>query len=261
MKTKIKSTNVKSYGKFTKSLSKLNFKGLRHNVAQQEIKEKWGKAFLDKFENEFGQVTNSNSESNFGVGFYNITSGDKQFMVFDTYEDAERYAIGQVREDLESDPDMFNQDWLQDYYTITDTDRRMLANDLTDFDLDMADTELLENFEDEVDNFVTENSDRLTKIELDEDDKKGAELRSEFRDYIQEKRYDEHYKELENPKKHLVDYLGLYSEKDYYKQKFLSLDIDSASEDAVETDGIAHFLARYDGREKIIDGHFIYRTN
>jgi hypothetical protein len=58
-----------------------------------------------------------------------------------------------------------------------------------------------------------------------------------------------------------VDDHGMYSLEDFFQANFVHIDIEAAAKDAVDTDGVAHFLNRYDGNEyEFGDSHW-YRTN
>jgi hypothetical protein len=77
--------------------------------------------------------------------------------------------------------------------------------------------------------------------------------------------YDTVYEELSDPIEYFVEKNGMYSEEDLLKQTFITYDIDKICEDAVSEDGVAHFLARYDGEEneQTVDGktYYFYRFN
>lgn len=49
---------------------------------------------------------------------------------------------------------------------------------------------------------------------------------------------------------------------EYVRQSFIQIDVDKAVEDAIDTDGISHFLDRYDGSElDLPSGAIAYGTN
>ena len=62
-----------------------------------------------------------------------------------------------------------------------------------------------------------------------------------------------------------MDYLeDIYGKGDAVKQaiEIAGIDIDAAAEDAVDTDGAAHFLSSYDGNSYTTKGGLVYwRTN
>ena len=60
----------------------------------------------------------------------------------------------------------------------------------------------------------------------------------------------------------LVEQEGIYTEDQFFEQYGYSIDTEEAAEDAVNTDGVPHFFASYDGREvELDDGSVMYRVN
>src|SRR4030067_173427 len=52
-----------------------------------------------------------------------------EYNIIESEDEAERIAIDQGKEDLEEDPGMFTQSWLQDFIYISDTDKRIMCNE------------------------------------------------------------------------------------------------------------------------------------
>lgn len=156
------------------------------------------------------------------------TEDGAEYEVYDNYEDAEREAIKRVERDLDDDPSMFSQEWLQNHAYISDTDKRIIAGEEADA--------------------------RLDGEEFENDEEREA-------------KYDEIYEEVhqklkDDPHDYFVNELGAYSDEDYYKASFVQIDTREAARDAVQTDGVAHFLNHYDGNEiEMEDGRYAYRTN
>lgn len=147
----------------------------------------------------------------------------KEYMVFPSYNAAERYAVNYVKDMLEDDPGMFSQDWLTGY---------MKANDIHAFASDAGDAA----YED-------------------------AEYSGEDPDEAYEEAYNRVESELKNdPVSYFADF-GM-SVTDAYEKGFLGIDVRKAAQDAVDTDGVEHFLARYDGNEiDLENGAYAYRIN
>jgi hypothetical protein len=63
--------------------------------------------------------------------------------------------------------------------------------------------------------------------------------------------------ELRDPMEYLE---GIYGEKEAVEQaiKIAGIDIDAAAEDAIDTDGWQHFLARYDGNSDETKSGFVF---
>lgn len=160
-----------------------------------------------------------------------------------------------VRSQLEDQPELFTQEWLKSFIYITDTDRRMIADEEATARMEgMGEDEIIEQAElqDEF-NEITEKM-----SELESRDKEGTpkyqalerakdELVAKATEALQEKYYDEIYEALEDPVQYFVHDLGIYNETDLLKQNFISINTDEAAEDAVSTDGWEHFLSAYDG--------------
>jgi len=217
-------------------------------------------------------------EGQTGENLYEFDNGEEWY-IFDSFEDAEREAIEQVRQDVENEPEIFSEGFLDDHITISETDRNIIAGEEADNQTEGLSDQLRDEligdiesqFEDEIeknpkkfgltDKDVEDKSDEYTDVfdkEVDEElekqiDEKVEQKRDELVDEIRDK--------LKNPIDYFVEEQGIFSKEDLLKQSFISVDEDSASKEAVSVDGVAHFLARYDGSEIEADGLFMYRTN
>ena len=213
-------------------------------------------------------------------GFLLVKMDDgTSYVVAPSDDEAERLAIERVKEDLENEPELFSQSWLQNFISMSDTDRRIIAGEESDnIEQNMDEKEILEEtdmqedwdeLEEEKDeleeeiNTMTANSetDAQIKEELDEKESRLDEIEKEqekivddAREKFRDDKYDEIYDALEDPVEYFVEEQGIYTKEDLMKQSFISIDYDEASEDAVSTDGWAHFLSRYDGNYEEIDG-------
>src|SRR3989304_2385490 len=82
----------------------------------------------------------------------NFEKDGEEYIFIESEEIAEAIAIDQVKEDLEEDPGMFTQTWLQDFIYISDTDKRLLCNDEEDNNaIDEAVNTRLEEYRKELD--------------------------------------------------------------------------------------------------------------
>ena len=161
--------------------------------------------------------------------YYRVELDGEEWMVFDDYDAAEQYAIDRIKEDLEDEPGIFNQSFIESHVYITDTDKRLIANDFADM--------LRESLEDE----------GLLEDEIEEQT---------------DERYEEVKKALDDPIEFFVNEEGIYTQDELLKQNFISIDYDVAAQEAVNIDGVAHFLSTYDGNETELDsGAVAYRTN
>lgn len=85
-------------------------------------------------------------------------NGESEWLVFESEDDALLEATLRVTQDLEEEPEIFNQSFLMDFVFITDTDRHLIAGEEADFrveDMDEDDILLhdnkLKDYEDTVD--------------------------------------------------------------------------------------------------------------
>ena len=198
--------------------------------------------------------------------YWEVKIGNEEYMVFADSDKAEQYAIEQVKEDLENEPGSFNQDWLEGYIDI-DGLRDQLESDVSDHNQDYYDDIESESDSEWQNRCVAE---LIHGGHLEEDDFKdgGGELKDitpglqNKIDTAKEEAAEEMTKEnLEDP----MEYLEGYFEKEGVMKEAIriaGINVDEAAQDAIDTDGVAHFLARYDGDEiELPSGAYAYRTN
>ncbi len=223
--------------------------------------------------------------------------GRSEYLVFEDYDAAEAAAVDYVKDMLEEDASMFTQSWLSNFIKIYPTDARIIAAEEADsYYADMADWDVLEaaGIQDEADDLEADRDAAETRLEEISDiedaaidnDKPLSERREAELDYEKEKldaisdSYDNDYETLvtnarddlaydmadETEKYILRDPLGWWEGLglggNLSDQNFASLDYDAASQDAVDTDGMAHFLAHYDRNQLDLDnGMVAFRQN
>ena len=198
---------------------------------EQTIKEELinhlGNEFREEIENTYKYNTTLGNRGNF-------EKDGEEYVFIESEEIAEGIAIDQVEEDLEEDPGMFTQSWLQDFIYIYDIDKRIMCNEEEDFIRESVTEDL--NIED----FGSE-----------------EDYNNEIEEAVKT-RLDEYETSLDDPIEYFVDEQGIYSVEDLMKQNWINIKIDEAAEDAVRTDGWAHFLSRYDGEHKTTENGIVY---
>jgi len=179
-----------------------------------------------------------------------------EYRVFKNEDVAEEMAVEEVREDIEYQPENFSRDFLMDFVDV---------DDFLVLDIENANYDYVKDIEDEsndkyanrliaelVDNGLISENEALTTD--------PTELSDEFsQDYINlltsEQIGDD------NGVQYFIDNFG---EDEFFKIVIDNnlIDFENASQDAVNMDGIAHFLARYDGETIYLDNNVVaYRTN
>lgn len=203
--------------------------------------EKWiEKALTDLRE----EVDNKDLEYQDGYSseYFIATDGNEEYMVFESESEAEDYAIQRVREDLEENPEYFNQDWLSNYIDgndffqdVYDEWNNGYANDIQ--------SERGSTYENRLIDEMVE-WDIMSEEEAESDD---AEEIAEDRidDFVSALTYDQ----MDNGGfDYYVDNFGQAEAMKVVLDNRL-INIDDASEGAVSEDGIAHFIASYDGMQ------------
>ena len=196
------------------------------------------------------QISHTNDDS-----FY-VEGDSAEYRVFETYAIAYDTAIEQVREDLEENPDYFNQDWLMNWVEVDDTIENILEEYYRSYADDIA-------FEDD-----SRYNNRLIAEMVANGLMTEEEATSEDADDIAEDNVDNlvdlYVEENMEGDKGVEWYISNFGQDDFRDLVIDNnlIDISGASEDAVDTDGVAHFLSSYDGEEIELDNDVVaYRTN
>lgn len=203
------------------------------------------KQLVDHFgqENE-EEIAYSLEQPKYGWGEeYEFEVEGEEWTAFPSEEAARGVAIRQIEQDLREEPEMFTQSWLQNFITISDTDRRVIASEEAN---DYAYEVVKYQPEDYVDELEV-------PIEFQDDPEEWHGF-DDALEKLQEERYEQVYRELEDPIQYFVEDHGIYSIEDLFKASFIMIDVEAAAEEAVNVDGWAHFLSRYDGNYEEIDG-------
>lgn len=245
-----------------------------NNYKEDDSLDGWKKIAKQELEKQLGVKTRVTDYSYYtDKGALSLESisgeannGESEWIVFKDYDTAEKVAINKVREDLEDDPNLFSQDWLQNYI-----DDERLKNDL-EYDVE---EEARSYYEDIANEYDSEYGNRQIR-ELVE----GGYL-DEIEDLDEDGDIAEQYENLSNYDSALedaisdmakdklsdggVEYLKeIYGDEDGIKKamELGGIDYDEASEDAVSQDGVAHFLDVYDGEEvELPSGAIAFGTN
>lgn len=186
--------------------------------------------------------------------------GNEEWRIFKDHETAENYAVEQVKSDLENEPEMFTQSFLERYLYVGETDKHMIANEAASNYVDDLEEERVineANMEDEWKELCQKEDEKNTDPkQLEKDKEKFIEdAREKLRDEL-----------AESTKQQLTDdilnYIHDLGYKSYTETSFVKINIDDAAKAAVDEDGVAHFLASYDDEEvELPSGAYAYRIN
>jgi len=183
--------------------------------------------------------------------YIEVETDNGTYQIYEDYDDAERYAQQQVKQDLDDNPEYFEKNWLQEHIYVTDTDKRILS--------DEESSNIVDNMSD--DDIISESKNE-EEYENAKTDKEKEKILDDSRESLRDTKYDEIYDKLSDPIEYFVNEQGIYTQEELLKQNFISIDTESASKDAVDIDGVAHFLSSYDGNEiELKSGSYAYRID
>lgn len=193
--------------------------------------------------------TDSGLES-FGTGtVYNISAGRTEWQVVESADQMRELAIAVVTQDLEQEPEIFNKDFIEQHIN-TDRLKRDLLSDVEQSQYD--------NLRDmDADDFWKEWE--RSGRDAPEEDEDGDRREPDDNEIVE--LADEQAEELlQDPMRYLEDIYG--DEAAAKAIEIAGIDIEAAAEEAVDTDGPEHFLARYDGHSYETPSGFVYwRSN
>jgi len=179
-----------------------------------------------------------------------------EYRVFKNEGIAKEVAVEEVESDMEYQPENFNRDFIMEYVEIDDLFVNSFENINYDYtkDIQSEKSEKYENrlIEELVANGLISEEEAQTRSskELDE------EYTQDYIDLLTSEQIGD-----DNGITHFIDNFG---ENDFFALVYENnlIDVEYASKKAVEIDGIAHFLAGYDGETIYLDNNNVaYRTN
>ena len=207
-------------------------------------------------------------------------NGESEWIVFKDMKSAERYAVEYVQEMLDDDPSMFDQKWLKNHVFVSPTDIRIISNEDADSYVDdiryeseerlldeagmLRAWQALEDKKDALSDKMMEETDPRKEAAFQKQIDKMEQAQSKLVDKADDKLRSELAKRtadaLKSDPLEWAEELGFEFDKN--RPPWLQIDTRKAAQDAVNTDGVAHFLDNYDGEEVDLDsGAVAFGTN
>jgi hypothetical protein len=171
-----------------------------------------------------------------------INLGDKSYRIFPDEIEAKKEAVKFVRDRLENDSDLFEDDFLDEYMRVKHPEQFAVQQAYHVYD-DIPDKEIVNRYQEEFG--IDDVEIRMMRV-------------NEYRDALVEKLAQSIVGKLRNPLKYFVGDLGL-SKRDILKQGFMDIDKDKASYGAIDRDGIAYFLSGDNEEMQLPSGGYVYR--
>lgn len=182
--------------------------------------------------------------TSFGEGVaYRVKCGRIEYIVVEDDDAAYALAKAVVTQDLESEPEIFNKDFIESHIN-TDRLRRDLHNDVRD----MAGEDLRQMSDRE----FWRTAERYIDVPEEDDDGDMPDT-DDYVEDVAEKMAEER---LKDPMEYLEEIYG--DEAAAQAIKIAGFDIGAAAEDAVNTDGWQHFLSHYDGNSEETASGFVF---
>jgi hypothetical protein len=184
--------------------------------------------------------------SGFGEGtIYLVKWGRDEYNVAENYDQAYALAVAVVKQDLEQEPELFNKDFIEQHIN-KDKLRDKLEGDVIDMRIDDLTDMTAGEF--------------WREWEREGMDPPDSEEQEASQKQIEELAAEQAQQQLQDPMQYLED---IYGDDAAAKAiEIAGIDIDAAADDAVDTDGWEHFLARYDGNShETASGLVYWRVN
>lgn len=201
-----------------------------------------------------------------GVTMYEVTGrvheygrmGTAEWNVYEDEEAAENEARARVREDLEEQPEIFNQSFIESHID-------MKALEKWVYDAEMESDYVREMAENDPEDFwkmFSSYGNDTSEYEDTEGELPGTSLYEGEHDDVPEKAIetveDDYAKaQAQDPMQFLED---IYGKEEAVKKaiEFAGIDIDAAVDEAISADGWAHFMNTYDGDYHTTPSGFVY---
>lgn len=184
--------------------------------------------------------------ADFGAGkIYLVESGHEEYYVAENEDQAEELALAMVKQDLENEPEIFNKSFLESHID-TGKLRDALYSDVYDMRFEDADQMRPGDFWDAYE------AEGFTAPDEDEDGDRPDPTNAQ----IDELAESQAKAQLKDPMQWLEEIYG--EEATGKAMEMVGFDIDAAAQEAVNVDGVGHFLSPYDGTLHDTPSGFVY---
>jgi len=212
------------------------------------------------------EVDSKIDEIGFDDNLYEFENG-QEWWIFTDFDKARDRAVEQEKDLLETEEeiagDLAKRFPEEEFVFITETDKRIISAEQGDFAVEDRDVGELISMAD--DNKVKVNDKLIDQFSEGEDP--DEDLVDELREDVSGAISDDIEERLDNPIQYFVDDEGIYNNEQLLEQSFIRTDIEKMSEFVVDTDGVGHTLAGYDGNEIVVNDKdnkerlYMYRAN
>jgi hypothetical protein len=189
--------------------------------------------------------------------YFLASDGSHEYLVFEDFDEAHEYAVDDVKNNLEENPEYFQRDWLMAHLDAGD----FFRNVYDEWNMGYA-TDIMTEDDDKYPNRLISEMVEWGIMDSDEANGRDAEEIANDRigDFVNALTDDQ----INQGNDGFDYYIDNFGEEEAFNKAVKNnlIDIESASEDAVNVDGVAHFISSYDGEEIALEnGSYAYRTN
>ncbi|NDB58339.1 hypothetical protein EB001_07825 [bacterium] len=197
-------------------------------------------------------------------------NGESQWLIFETFSDAESSALEYVQNKIEEDPSLFDMNWLSQYFSVGSSDiKRISQEDAMEIIKELSPEEMIAELsatyaeeDTEIQEFIEDFQDtqnELQEIAMSSEDEVAlkeielafAQLKKEARELLVGNIASKIAQELtENPAGYWEGLTGSLTEL----PSWLVIDSKGAAQNAILSDGVAEFLDSHDGEEIYLRG-------
>jgi len=197
-------------------------------------------------------------------------NGESQWLVFETFDDAEVSALEFIESKIQEDPSQFDMNWLSQYFSVASSDiKRISQEDAMEIIKELSPEEMIAELsatyaeeDTEIQEFIEafqDTQNELQELSMTSDDEVAikeielafATLKKEARELLVGNIASKIAQELtESPATYWENLTGSLDDL----PSWIEIDTKSAAQNAILSDGVAEFLDSHDGEEIYLRG-------